>query len=331
MKWYSFNPGDTLFFRGAEPMILGADHSATLVFPPSAETIAGALRTAAIIASGTGFDDYAAGRANLSLYEAIGKAGSEAPFCVTGPLFMQKGRVFIPAPCSWYVLKKDKERALDDKPVKPKTIEPVKLKIIKSVKTENTGLVVTKAGADKPWVKAGKDELDTLEGLWIAAEDINADEAYVYPVSSFFSNERRTGIALGKKLEDGRVEDSRVVRQGHLYSFVHARLKPEVTIIFATDRDLPLPEKFVLKLGGEQRFGLCSKIKTPDLKKGNGDRGYMALSTMPGNSNADVIASGKIRYIGGWDMHRKFHKPMRGHYPAGTVFKNKISENMIAL
>jgi len=323
MKWYSFNPGDTLFFRGAEPMTLGSDHSASLIFPPSADTIAGALRTASVLASGTGFEDYASGKAPAPLYEAIGKAGSAAPFSVTGPLFMRNDKVFIPAPQIWYALKEEKEKALNG--------EPVKIKIIKPEKAGDTGLVVTKKGSDPLWIKTGKEELDSLEGLWIAASDINAFEIEVYPVSSFFTPERRTGIALGKKLEDGRVEESRNVREGHLYSFIHARLKPEVTIIFGTDKDLPLPEKFILRLGGEQRFGLCKTIKDPQLKNGNGDNGYLALSTIPGDLNAEVISSGRIRYIGGWDMHIKFHKSMCGHYPAGAVFKTKTTENMLAL
>ncbi|HQO40943.1 MAG TPA: type III-B CRISPR module-associated Cmr3 family protein [Spirochaetota bacterium] len=327
MKWYSFNPGDTLFFRGAEPMTLGADHSASLMFPPSADTIAGALRTAVIAASGTGFEDYAAGKAADSIYNAVGKAGSESPFTVAGPLFMFNGKVFIPVPHSWYALKEQKENAESNKEGKP-----AKIKIMKPSDTGNTGLVVTKTGGENRWVKIQKGDLDTLEGFWIAASDLSAGEAEVYPVSAFFSGERRTGIALGKKDKtSGLVEESREVREGHLYSFVHARLKPGVTIIFGTETELPLPEKFILKLGGEQRFGLCESIKAPELKQGNGSSGYMALSIVPGDNNTEVIASGKIKYIGGWDMHKRFHKPMRGYYPAGAVFKTKTSENMIAL
>jgi CRISPR-associated protein Cmr3 len=327
MKWYAFNPGDTLFFRGAEPMTLGTDHSASLLFPPSAETIAGALRTAAIAASGTGFKEYGAGRAPDSLYKAVGKPGSLSPFQVTGPLFKFNGKVFIPAPHTWYVLKEDKEKALSFEGDRP-----VKLKIMKPADAGDTGLVVTKTGGEKNWVKIKKGDFDTLEGFWIASSDLFSSEAEVYPLSAFFSGERRTGIALGKKnKDDSIVKESRQAREGHLYSFVHARLKPGVTIIFGTDRELPLPEKFILKLGGEQRFGLCEEINDPALKHGDGSRGYMSLSVIPGSSDAEVTASGRIKYLGGWDMHKKFHKPMRGFYPAGAVFKNKTSENMIAL
>ena len=52
MDWYKFNPVDTLFFRGAEPMIMGENHTVSHVFPPPAHTLSGALRTAVLIQNG---------------------------------------------------------------------------------------------------------------------------------------------------------------------------------------------------------------------------------------------------------------------------------------
>ena len=46
MNWYDFTPQDTLFFRGAEPAVMGESHAASMIFPPPAHTIAGAMRTA---------------------------------------------------------------------------------------------------------------------------------------------------------------------------------------------------------------------------------------------------------------------------------------------
>ena len=44
-NWYSFEPSDTVFFRGSEPMEKGHDHTANSIFPPPIHTIAGAIRT----------------------------------------------------------------------------------------------------------------------------------------------------------------------------------------------------------------------------------------------------------------------------------------------
>ena len=58
MNWYSFEPADTLFFRGAEPMNIGENHTATANFPPPARTLEGALRTTILKQNKIPIDQY---------------------------------------------------------------------------------------------------------------------------------------------------------------------------------------------------------------------------------------------------------------------------------
>ena len=135
--------------------------------------------------------------------------------------------------------------------------------------------------------------------------------------------ENRTGIAL---------DSNRSVRAHHLYAFSHARLNKNVNLIFGTDKDLPIFDNGVLKLGAEQRFGLYSKI--PDINFNNGNSGlFMSASQVEGTeqANESVVATGKIQYQGGWDMKKGFHKPMTGFFPPGSVFKDKLNDNFIQI
>jgi len=291
---YSFEPVDTLFFRGAEAMIMGESHSVSYIFPPSIHTIAGAIRTFLF-------------RKDKNKYKDIIKVGEEfGGFNIVGPFFFYKNELYVPAPYSWFYEKSDEENS--------------KVKIFKLKKIENN-IVKTKSNS-LYWVKGENDEVITLGGRWIKLQDLysNAKEIEIKPKTLFYEEEQRIGIALKG--------DNRIAREGHIYSFAHIRLKEGVKIVFSLDIELPEKEG-ILHLGAEKRFGkfkLINEIKKNIQLKENGNF-FMALSIINGNEeiNKHLIATGKINYIGGWDLHKGFHKPMKGYFPAGTVFLKKFN------
>lgn len=315
MDWYKFTPVDTLFFRGAEPMNLGENHTVSHVFPPPAHTLSGALRTAVLIQKGVSFEAYGNGKAPAEIIAAIGEAGQSAPFSLIGPLFMVGNDVYVPAPYSWF-MEKDRDKNKENGKVKIVKGRSLKSRLLKSEASEFI------------WARGDKNEMDSLGGMWIKKQDLHSAETMIEVKTSgeFFENESRTGIAL---------EKNRRVREGHLYSFNHARLKKDVHLIFGTDSKLPLEEKGVLKIGAEQRFGWYEKLsdKKADMCFSDDGNLYLSLSNMEGTeeANASVVATGKILYFGGWDLHTGFHKPMKGYFPAGTVFNKKINNNCIAI
>lgn len=309
MNWYKFMPVDTLFFKGASPMNLGENHTAFHIFPPPAHTIAGAVRTAVLKQNQISFDDYGKGRAPAEIYDAIGSAGEKAPFDLIGPLFMLDGLVYIPAPYSWFMQKDSHSGKVNL--IKGK---PLYSRLLKSESSEFL------------WAKDEKGELVSIGGMWIPQNDLYSSDMTIEirTCEYFFENEPRTGIALKR---------NRRVREGHLYSFNHVRLKKNVGLVFGTDKDLPLEDKGVLKLGGEQRIGWYQKLDRAVVDFTEKGEQFLALSIVEGNDNTNsaVVATGKILYFGGWDLKKGFHKPMRGFFPAGSVFNKKINDNCIAI
>ncbi len=297
-NWYSFEPCDTVFFRGSEPMNIGEHHDATLNFPPPIYTIAGAVRTYLF-------------KKDKEKYKDLIKLGSEQPgFKIVGPFFKLKKETYVPTPYCWF-----REKKKDKKEKKIKIIKASELKT-NLIKSSSQGLL---------WAK-GETELESVGGRWIRWEDLfnketDKQKVEILNTEDFYEIETRVGIALDK---------NRRAREHHIYSFSHCRLKKDVSIIFALDID-ELGEEGILTLGAEQRFGWFKKEKVHLDFKLDGNF-FMSLSLIEGTTKANeaVVATGKIVYLGGWDLHKKFHKPMRGYFPPGTVF-NKRLENCIAI
>jgi CRISPR-associated protein Cmr3 len=309
MNWYSFEPADTLFFRGAEPMNIGENHTATANFPPPARTLEGALRTAILKQNRISIDHYYDNSIDGELLNIIGPADKQAGFSVIGPLFERNETIYVPAPYSWYFDKDDGKK---------EKVKIYKNRLIKTslIKTSLKNLI---------WAKGEQGELETLGGKWISLSDLYSQNNFLFikKIDCFYNVENRTGIAL---------DSNRSVRASHLYSFSHARLNKNVQLIFGMDKNLPISDNGVLNLGAEQRFGLYSKIPDIDFNKGSSGL-FMSISQTAGTeqANESVIATGKIQYQGGWDMKKGFHKPMTGFFPPGSVFNDKINDNFIQI
>jgi len=305
MIFYTFKPVDTLVFRGVE-------HTSTFIFPPSSYTISGAIRTEYLKQHNIDFKDYGKGKVDNKIIEEIGQAGEKAPFSIIGPIFKKENNFFIPAPYSWYIEKNDNEKNEQKKDFQINSI-------IKSKKIENPLIINNKKLF---WAK-GKKELQSIGGKWIKLNDLNnKKELEIFNLSFFVSFETRTGTAINHK--------TKTVEQGNLYTFTHARLKENIEIVFGLTKEIDLENSGILKLGAEQRFGKYEKIENP-LKEQSGNL-FLSLSIVEGTKEANqaVVATGKINYSGGWDLKKKFHKPMKGYFPAGTVFSKKLNNNFIS-
>jgi len=306
IKWHGFKPVDTLFFKGAVPMVMGENHTSEFRFPPPSHTIAGAVRTAVLRQNNISFKDYCGKDfSNKIIIQALGKAGDPPPFTILGPLLEKGGTIYIPAPYTWYIEKEDKN--------KKQAVPVYKSRPVTSsaVVTEHPGMFYV--------AKGHNGELTTAGGKWLKLEDFlsRKTKMVIHETSDFYCQEQRTGIAL---------ENNRSVRKSHLYTFTHARLAEDVRIIFGISSDNPLPfsDSGMLRLGGEQRMGYydTANVNIPEESGVNGL--FMNLSNIAVSDALEsaLIASGKIQYIGGWDMKKGFHKPAIAYYPPGSVFKN---------
>lgn len=309
MDWFTFYPVGTLLFKGAEPMVMGLDHHASTIFPPPAQTIIGALRTAVLDQNGIHYGDYHQGKIPSEILEVIGEAAKPAPFQLIGPVFRSDESTFVPAPYTWFCQKSDRRK----KRVRVYKARPI-----------DSGLVKTDGGK-LLWVRGGSGDLVTMGGGWIQLEDLYSEreEVSFFKPEQFYGVEQRTGIALSR---------NRSVREGHIYSYGHIRLLPGISMAFGTDKTLPLFDKGFLKLGAEQRFGRYERRNTPPFTSGSSGE-FLAIGPVIGSeqSNRAVIATGKIQYVGGWDLRKGFHKPMKGFFPPGSVFSENIQTNLIQM
>jgi CRISPR-associated protein Cmr3 len=318
MNWYKITPIDTLFFRDAKPMRKGEDHEASCLFPPSPETFTGAFRTSVLKQNKINIQEYYKENCDSQIIDSIGKAGSSAPFNVIGPLFFSNDSVFLPCPYSWFyeVFEKTSNNKFKVNIIKSFFLNDKTKKLFKSNKNITY------------WAKGTSSNIKSLGSYWISLDDFYKDdnEKTVFSNKYFFDFEKRTGIALN---------NNRTVREHHLYSFNHLRLKEGVGFIVGIDKNLPIKDKGCLLLGAEQKMVKYEKIILKDFSSINNQNNnkYMLLGTqkIEDLSINDIVATGKIKNFSGWDMKKKFYKPTSYYYPAGSVFSKKINENLIEI
>ena len=355
MKWYAFYPSDTLFLRGAEPMVGGTGYDTTQLFPPPLSVISGAIRTAVLAQKKISIQRYRKGDA---IADMIGAYGKKAPFNLIGPLIWYQSDYFIPAPYTWFVEEvpedetpqkkgendrgknergKDKKIDQSDGAKKDHLIHVYKASPLPEETITTLGLKTsTKLNG---WVKH-RHEIKSIGGAWVSLKAVMANQSIfengktiflpqkesIDNGNAIFSREERIGIGIDSR---------RRVEEGKIYTARHIRLKPEMSLIWAVDGECGLAPEGVISIGGEQRFGKYQEITTDidqmaDFKEKTGTR-YLALSPVPvtPESQKVLIASGKIIYRGGWDLAKQFHKPMRPYFPAGSVFNEKVDPGCI--
>lgn len=313
--WYKYKPVDTILIRGAEE-----DKTSLLsIFPPPFQTIIGAIRTAYLLQKLTDekvIKDYIDGKLDKSFYDDIGKPSEDPPFEIIGPIFEKNNEIYIPVPYIWFMDNFEEEDVINI----PKN------KLLKGTLIDNN-LPIASSTLIKIWPKKAKGFVESIGGNWIKLSDfINInnnneieDDIKIYKPSYFYCKEPRIGVAL---------YDDRTVRESQLYSYAHFRLKECVSLVFGITKDIKLGDKGIMKIGAEQRFGLYEKINNISLPEDNSSY-YMCLSYIPCEKVKDnLIATDKVVYIGGWDLAKGFHKPLKPHYPPGSVFKEKISNSI---
>lgn len=336
MKWYIIEPIDTLFVRTAEPMQMGESHDASFIFPPPTNTIRGAFRTLVLKEKNIKYSEYCSENYNNSdIINSIGKSTDEEPFNIIGPFFKEKEKFYIPAPFCYFKTedksqdKKEKEREKSDE-------DKDKINIIfgKIMNTKEFSFISINED-NFVWVKG--DKLESIGGSYISIEDFiesnnkNKDKIRIESkkTNDFFIIEKRIGIALEKNI--------RKVRESHIYSFPHIRLKNNVSLVIGIDKILPISNSGIIEIGAEKRKAKYYELNNFDklwesLNK-SASNYYMSLSTIKANDEIkdDVVSTGKIQYIGGWDMSKRFHKPIVGYYPVGTIFTKNVKNICIPI
>jgi len=335
--WLEIEPVDTLFFRGAEAMEAGENHEVDTMFPPMPSTIIGAIRTAFMRQKGIEPAAYCQTPEKWQDEHPFLGLPNCPGFSLIGPFFsFDSGVLMLPAPAHWFA----------DLPGSDKMVWNREYNITAAEPLAENGLGLSGSVANPFWVKnpPGRD-MKPLSGYWASIGafkkmacggakvlftngEISAgrEDALIVPQAALYVKEERLGIAL---------TGLRTVREGHLYNAGHVRLREGVKLVagVVSQHDFPLCQREIIQLGGEQRVCAYRVVELNIDINSNSKFWYAAapvpIEAVPDEWQSAPRASGKLLRVGGWDMQRKFHKPMAAWLPAGTVIAaQKVANNL---
>jgi CRISPR-associated protein Cmr3 len=334
-------PQDVLFLRDGTPFgVVGAQHPAPSIFPPNPSTFYGALRAAIIQRNGLTFQAFSAGAiADAALRAVVGDPANFGSLAVTGIALVRRPREeakvewLLPAPAD---LVEDREAG------QRRLLRPV------------SG--TDEAGANFPhprleWPAPGGDWEATapvrtaggyLEGRNLEQYLCGETPAEMVNQENVVRREWRIGI--------GR-ERSKTTTEGRLFQMEYIRLREELGFLVEVQgEDGKLPGQGWLRLGGDGRAVTYRRVEkemhypmeavaesvatrrqfrvvllTPAVFKKGWLPDFVEAPTLEGS-----LAGLKVRLlsaalphrraISGWDIQKRYHKPLRYAVPAGAVY-----------
>jgi CRISPR-associated protein Cmr3 len=332
-------PSDVLFFRSSRPFNAGEGGFALSLFPPTPETVQGALR--ARIAANW-HSDLSQAFANPEVRALIGDQSSYGQFQLRGYTLGQRTRtgveLLFPPPA--HLLRGEKSRTI------------FRLAPAASDGTLHTNLpdglrLLEPRGGYPPHEKLEEfKEWLTLEELRLAfsASEDGLKDIKGVPPGDLFEFEPRLGI--------GMVNARKTTQEGLLYQANFVRLKRDVGLVVdvglkdvepnQVQNQLRLPDKGWLALGGERRAASFEVLGAAPLqsalKLAQGERScfyfvtptYFERGWQPANWQALVGAApvaaavSRAQLIGGWKQDPAHAggspKALRRCVPAGSVY-----------
>lgn len=316
------NALDTLFFRDGKPFTMGEDTWANGVFPPSPSVIYGALRSA-----------YFSHHLN-ELKKANNEDDPTSHLKIKGFYILADNDVYIPLPNDCVKKKGSKDNFVSVLPMP-------ELKDIRS-------------SCPTQYALKSEGVVENVDGGLI---NINSFEEYLKCAKGSFSSilkvadrvlpEPKIGIGISK--ETGTSEE------GKLYRVDMRRLKDIGLLVDFEFEDFVLPEKGMMKLGGEGKAVSYEQFEPVDFSIDNfnfdGNKFKLYLSTpaifkngwLPAWINEQTligeykglelklltVSIGKPVHIGGFDMKTRKPKPMCKAVPAGSVYYFEIKKGDI--
>jgi len=350
LLWH-FTAMDSLFFRDGSPMNVGESAWVDSQFPPSGQTLQGALRAAILDYLDADIRKFQNGEACLpdnggSLKDEIGDARSIGSLRLTGPFIGQKKNLFFPAPLD---LVRNKERTYG-------LLRPSRDAVSSDIGTLRFPCISGqgyKTMADRYISLTSLDTIlrnrvDVIETVPLIA---NSPEG-----KGFADREPKIGLA--------RNNGNRQHRDGMLFAIAPVRPRNDVELVLETEgitqKHVP-DEEFLQKLGGEGKLAHVSVGGSLDLPgpyihrdaKGEvlrfkivclspllPESGQLLpeVHAMQNQEQAGVLETlwqgkigacclkvisaciGKPHRIGGWDIKNWRPRPLRAFIPAGSVF-----------
>ncbi|MDH3348452.1 MAG: hypothetical protein OEM02_10210 [Desulfobulbaceae bacterium] len=346
---WTFEAMDSLFFRDGKPMNAAESTWIESVFPPSGQTLQGAVRAAVLQYLGADIKAFQEGKPCLrdgsSLKEELGDHQTIGQLNLTGPFVCENGQPLFPAPFDVVRNEFGNHELLKPAPSPMESdLGPVRYPVASDM-------------GFKP-----------LAGSYVSAEMLrhflNGKLEYVKPgcFSPLYAGEGGGGAPLTDrepKVGLARDNASRINEEGMLFAIAPVRPRKGVSLalkISGLKSSYYPDEPFLQRLGGEGKMarikthGVLSVPKPGSLTVDNGRIRFKIVLTTPGRMpqdgwlpadfqkyqtsdyqvwrgreagcSFDIISAclGKSLKIGGWDMAAKQSRPLINYVPAGSVY-----------
>jgi len=309
MRVIQFDPIDSLFFREAKPFGIGEGGFLDSLFPPSAQTLSGAIRTAIGNTEKIDWQD------STKVKDLLGTAEDPGSLSFKGPYLYKDGQRLYPVPQN--LLYSETESAWTR--LIPKDVYQSDLGECRLPKAQNT------------LKKAKNIEQGWLDEAGLRAVLNGQLPQHYYRSEQLFKHEARVGI--------GRNNQTSSVEPGQLFFTRHIRLRKGISMAMALDGPVMI-ESGAIRLGGEGRLAHISQsdvsLSVPKLTSDDSHSGQLLIillthadlggNTMPDwsqfSTSLECISAciGKPVREGGWDYAKSKPKPLRSLVPAGSCY-----------
>ncbi len=341
----NINPVDVLFFRDSRPFGRGSEHFTKSIFPPSPQTLYGALRTKVLEDLGCDYEQYKNGNFVFSNTDSVNRIGIEkikeevgtvskpGSFTLKGPfLFCKNNTIYLKLPAD---IKRVSEKFMVLQPFNWSDFNvQTDLELLNKFPHINI---------DEP-IKDEEGFISLKEFTkYLLCEEISE----VKNQKDIFNFEMRTGIGVDSEVN--------ITKEGLLYTMGFVRLNKNWSLCAKIENLSALAESGFIKFGGANRICEYSKLsedpfkfyyaeidKIKSLIKENKkfkivlltpalfDKGWIpgGFEMQKGNVRIKLISAtiGRPDNISGWDLAKKKAKPLRRLVPAGSVYYFELLE-----
>lgn len=342
-KWLFITAYDVWMFRDAKPFSAGETYVARSIFPPTAHTMQGILRSHALESHGvTWRSGWADTLTDKTLLHKLGFDHSGTPIGL--------GDLRIRGPFVGRLVDGDKVERLVPLPMDIKVFGDAKLGRLRPIEGNvpfisnlPEGIYPLELELDE---KAGKGDDETYwindEGLarWQKGEIQNLN---VVRSDRLYQTEDRVGLALEYSKRTYRRTRNQAENQGKeeadrglFYRARFVRPRDGVGLLTAIAPEDLFETTGTFVMGGESHIGRYETVSyiSPEIPKLTGRvkialltpayfvNGWQPVSWSAFGDQAKLVSAviGKPQPIGGWDLHRGGHKPMFNYVPAGSVY-----------
>ncbi|MCK5720857.1 MAG: type III-B CRISPR module-associated protein Cmr3 [Thiomargarita sp.] len=342
LKQWCFSQLDTWFFKEARPFdSVGATQLGTILLPPPARTIAGAIRT---LIGETQNVDWKEFNKNHKLAEEIGCSDNLGKLQLTGPYLLLDGERLYPVPL--IILEGIKKGKFKSKKT-GKQIEEKDFVCLRPGKSVECDLGTVRLPEKAKKLEGAK----PIEDAWLTKANFERVLNGEYPKNiiynkNLFTIENRVGIALDT--------NARITKEHQLYQNQHIRIHHEKKLqigmqVGGIEENYHPNERDLINFGGEGRLAEVSieiennKLETP-VVKGN-KHIFLTLLTaadlgntwLPNKSfeQKDGFWQGEIKGVelkiisavlgksireGGWDLVKGKSRPVISLVPTGSIW-----------